>query len=169
MDHGLRRRRPADLYRQLVRVDVEAVIPIRARYVHDSGHRLSNTGRGYNNNPHGAFLFRCVDCKRIARFADFRKHDCWIPMLLDLEYREDYQQLVLRFVDPERQNKYDSPDFAIWHKGATSIALYEANGFDRGTLDVAKDIEFDDLLAAVIDKWGPLSTVQFSTSQYPSE
>ncbi|MFJ4739137.1 hypothetical protein [Streptomyces sp. NPDC088775] len=156
------------LYRQLVKVDVEADIPIRARYVHESGHRLANTGRGHNNNPHGTFLFRCVDCKRLARVADFREHECWIPMLLDLEHRDDFQQLAFRFADPDRANKYGSPDFAIWHRGATSVALYEANGFDRGTLDVAAGIEFDDLLAAVIDKWGPLASVQFSTLLYPS-
>ncbi|MFE4335388.1 hypothetical protein ACFRQM_40085 [Streptomyces sp. NPDC056831] len=155
------------LYRQLAKVDVEADIPIRSRYVHESGHRLSNTGRGYNN-PHGTFLFRCVDCKRTARLADFREHECWIPMLIDLEYRDDFQQLAFRFADPERQNKYGSPDFAIWHKGATTVVLYRANGFHLDTLDIADGIEFDDLLAAVIDEWGPLSSVQFSTLLYPS-
>lgn len=156
------------LYRQLVRVDVEADIPIRSRYVHESGHRLSNTGRGYNNNSHGTFLFRCVDCKRVARLADFREHQCWIPMLIDLEHREDFQQLAFRFATVERQNDYGSPDFAIWHKGATTVALYEANGYQRETLLVAEDIDFDDLLAVVIDKWGPLKSVQFFTSLYPS-
>ncbi|MFD7661295.1 hypothetical protein [Streptomyces sp. NPDC059788] len=156
------------LYRQLVKVDVEADIPIRSRYVHESGHRLANTGRGYNNNPHGTFLFRCVDCKRIARVADFRDHECWIPLLLDLEHREDFQQLAFRFATVERQNKYGSPDFAIWHKGATTVAVYEANGYKRETLLVAEGIEFDDLLAVVIDQWGPLASVQFETRQYPS-
>ncbi|WP_030570057.1 hypothetical protein [Streptomyces aureocirculatus] len=156
------------LYRQLVKVDVEADIPVRVRYVHESGHRLSNTGRSYKNLRSGAYLFRCVDCKRVARLAEFRKHDCWIPMFVDLEYRGNYRQISCHFADPQRANKYSSPDFAIWHRGATTVALYEANGFDRGTLDVAEGIEFDDLLAAIIDKWGNLSTVQFSMRQYPS-
>ncbi|MET9089427.1 hypothetical protein ABZX77_47515 [Streptomyces sp. NPDC004237] len=155
------------LYRQLGKVDVEADIPVRARYVHESGHRLSNTGRRHNN-PHGAFLFRCVDCKRIARVADFREHECWIPTLIDPEHRDDFQQLAFRFTGPDRQNIYGSPDFAIWHKEATTVALYEANGFGRATLDVPSDTEFDDLLAAVIDEWGPLESVQFSTLLYPS-
>lgn len=156
------------LYRQLTKVDVEADIPIRSRYVHESGHRLSNTGRGYNNNPHGTFLFRCVDCKRIARLADFREHECWIPTLIDPEYRDDFQQLAFKFVGPDHQNKYGSRDFAIWHKGATTVVLYEANGFERGSLDVPADIEFDVLLAAVIDEWGPLESVQFEARLYPS-
>ncbi|KOT51141.1 hypothetical protein ADK43_32620 [Streptomyces rimosus subsp. rimosus] len=156
------------VYRQLVKVDVEAEIPIRSRYVHESGHRLCNTGRGYNANPHGTFLFRCVDCKRVARLADFREHECRIPMLIDLEHRDNFQQLAFKFAGPRHQNKYGSPDFAIWHRGATTVAMYEANGFGRGTLDVAEGIEFDDLLAAVIDRWGPLASVQFEARLYPS-
>lgn len=156
------------LYRRLTRVDIEAGIPIRSRYVHESGHRLANTGRGYDNNPHGTFLFRCVDCKRVARLADFREYECLIPMLIDLEHRDDFQQLAFRFATVERQNRYGSPDFAIWHKGATTVALYEANGCKRETLLVAEDVEFDDLLAVVIDKWGPLESVQFGARLYPS-
>jgi hypothetical protein len=153
-------------YRAADKPDHEAQIPTRNRFLRESGHRLANTGRGYNNNPHGAFLFRCVDCKRLARVADFREHECWIPALIDLAYREDFRQLVFHFV--HRVNDSGSMPFAIWHREATEAVLYSAEGSEMGRLTVAEGIEFDDLLAAVIDEWGALATVQFSSRQYPS-
>lgn len=154
------------LYRDAEKPDHEAQIPTRNRFVHESGHRLANTGRGYNNNPHGTFLFRCVDCKRIARLADFREHECWVPMLIDLEHREDFRQLSFCFV--HRVNDSGSMPFAIWHRDSTEVVMYSAEGSEMGRLTVAEDIEFDDLLAAVIHRWGPLESVQFQTRLYPS-
>ncbi|MFD3923051.1 hypothetical protein [Streptomyces sp. NPDC058595] len=155
------------LYRRAEVADVEAGIPVRARYVHEAGHRLTNTGRSHGNRRGGAFLFRCVDCKRLARLADFREGECWIPLLLDLEHQEDHRQLSFGFV--HRVNESGSSSFAIWHRGTTRVVLYAAEGAKLGTLDVPEGVAFDDLLALVIERWGPLSTVQYSTGRYGAE
>ncbi|MEU5425216.1 hypothetical protein AB0H73_06360 [Streptomyces olivoreticuli] len=154
------------IYRQTVKQDIETGIPTRLRYVHESGHRLSNTGRTFKGNPHGTYLFRCVDCKRIARMCDFREHDCEYPAFIDLEYRDEFRQLVIRFV--HRINHYESPDFAIWHRGADQVVLHAAEGAVLGSLDVldGADTPLDDLLALVIDEWGSLASVQFSMHLY---
>ncbi|PNE43394.1 hypothetical protein AOB60_00140 [Streptomyces noursei] len=159
-----------DRYRQLARVDYEAGIPVRARYIHTFGHRLANTGTPRKRPGWGmSYLFRCVDCKRVAHLYQFRNHECWIPVLLDCEFRDGFRELGFRFAGPGHANKYGTRDFAVWHKGATTVTLYTANGCELGTLDVPADVEFEDLLAVVIDKWGPLASVQFSMSQYPAK
>lgn len=159
-------------YRQVDRIDYEAAIPVRSRYLLIAGHRLVVTD--LTRKRRGGVrsrLFRCVDCKRLARLAHFshlRSHECFIPVLLDCEYRDGFRELAFRFVGPGHANKYGTRDFAVWHKGATTVTLYEANGFERGTLDVPAGVEFEDLLATVIDEWGPLESVQFSMTQYPA-
>lgn len=155
------------MYRRAEVADVDAGIPVRARYVHEAGHRLANTGRAHGNRRGGAFLFRCVDCKRLTRFADFREDECWIPLLIDLEHQEDYRQLSFGFV--HRVNDSGSASFAIWHRGTTRAALYAAEGAKLGTLDVPEGVGFDDLLGLVIERWGPLSSVQYSTGRYGAE
>ncbi|MFE5847722.1 hypothetical protein ACFQ7N_39490 [Streptomyces niveus] len=107
-----------------------------------------------------------MDCKRVARPADFRSHECSIPRILDLEFQEDYRELAFSFV--HRADDTGSR-FALWRRGTTRAELCTAEGAELDTLDVPGDVEFDDLLALVIDRWGSLSSVQYSTSLYGAD